>query len=177
MGKSLLDRLEDKLLIRPDGCWEWSASRTPNGYGHLWVEGKYPMAHRVIYELLRGPIPEGLSLDHLCRNHGCVNPGHLEPVTNRENIRRGEGPSARCARVTHCPKGHAYTPANTRVNGGSRVCRTCSLERDRGRTESRREAKRLYMQARRDQAKLDAGHEGEHHWYSPEPQAVAGGAS
>ena len=83
-------------------------------------------AHRVAYELMRGPIPDGLTLDHLCRNVGCVNPDHLEPVTMKENILRGYSPAAQAARRDECAHGHAYTPENTyRYANGSRRCRIC----------------------------------------------------
>lgn len=74
------------------GCWLWTASLTHNGYGKFWVDGAVVRAHRWIYEQLVGPIPDGLHLDHVhergCRSRRCVNPAHLEPVTNEENQRR-----------------------------------------------------------------------------------------
>lgn len=82
-------------------------------------------AHRVAFELIRGCIPNGLVLDHLCRNRGCVNPDHLEPVTFRENIMRGVGYTAQQARKTHCRHGHEFTVENTYVWRGGRICRTC----------------------------------------------------
>ncbi len=72
------------------GCWNWSRSRQPNGYGHLTVNNRQVLAHRFVYERERGPIPDGMTLDHLCRNHACVNPDHLEPVSHAENCRRGK---------------------------------------------------------------------------------------
>jgi HNH endonuclease len=88
-NKSLLDKLEDKILVG-DGCWEWTGARKDNGYGTVSHPGRRTAnAHRVVYELLEGPIPEGLDLDHLCRNRGCVKPGHLEAVTRKENLNRG----------------------------------------------------------------------------------------
>lgn len=109
-------------------CWIWIASRTDLGYGKFGVGTAlgWVGAHRFAYELLAGPIPAGLTLDHLCRNTSCVNPVHLEPVTSAENVRRA------AAAITHCPAGHPYDEANTRiVKGGYRQCRTCDRERAR----------------------------------------------
>lgn len=73
-----------------NGCWVWTGRLNRNGYGRVWWQGREPVVHRVVWELLIGPIPKGLVLDHLCRNRACCNPGHLEPVTQRENVVRGE---------------------------------------------------------------------------------------
>lgn len=112
-------------------CWEWRGARGAHGYGTMGQS----LAHRLSYEYSIGTIPAGLQLDHLCRNRGCVNPAHLEPVTQRENILRGESPSAQAARQTHCAHGHEYTPENTyvRVDGGGRQCRRCKADRERQR--------------------------------------------
>lgn len=86
-------------------------------------------AHRVSYETFVGPIPAGLTLDHLCRNTLCINPAHLEPVTIKENVLRGDGPTARNARKTHCDRGHAFDETNTGPNAnGGRSCRACKRE-------------------------------------------------
>lgn len=83
-----------RWVERGEGCWLWLASTDTKGYGLFGAEGKLSKAHRYAYELLVGPIPEGLVLDHLCRVRHCVNPDHLEPVTTYENILRGEGACA-----------------------------------------------------------------------------------
>ena len=127
---------------RPDfgPCWLWTA-KTTRGYGKIGhgsrIDGTegHLSAHRVSYEIHRGPIPDGLEIDHLCRVRKCVNPDHLEPVTHIENIRRGETGQATAVRQrakTHCPKGHPYSGSNLVVEtNGSRGCRTCRNERTR----------------------------------------------
>lgn len=108
-------------------CWEWIASRQ-FGYGRFRFNGGPVGAHRVAWLLLRGAIPAGMTLDHLCRNRGCVNPDHLEVVTRGENVLRGEGVTAREARQTTCVNGHVLAPPNIyRCNGKGRICRTCKL--------------------------------------------------
>lgn len=104
------------------------------GYGALSIFGQRVYAHRFSYELHVGPIPEGLVIDHLCRNRLCVNPDHLEPVTSQENVRRGHEALGVRQYATHCKNGHEYTPENTLITvEGWRSCRTCSRERDRRR--------------------------------------------
>jgi hypothetical protein len=114
---------------KTETCWLWTGASSQLGYGRLWVNGKWPQAHRLAYEWLVGPIPPGLVLDHLCRRPACVNPTHLEPVTQRENVARGVGPqvvSAMRQAQTHCKRGHEFTEANTYMYRGSRCCRTCN---------------------------------------------------
>jgi hypothetical protein len=114
-------------------CWEWIAGRNQYGYGTFRANYKHWLAHRWAYTHLVAPIPDGLQVDHLCRNRGCVNPAHMELVTSGENTRRGISPSARNARKTHCIRGHEYTAENTeqRTNrkGTYRVCLTCRPQR------------------------------------------------
>jgi HNH endonuclease len=110
----------------PAICWEWPGSLS-RGYGKIGTRNLSPLpVHRVVYEGIVGPIPAGMELDHLCRNRACANPAHLEPVTHRENGRRGfSGPGIN-ARKTQCVKGHPFTESNTRLSArGSRSCREC----------------------------------------------------
>jgi hypothetical protein len=110
-----------------DDCWTWTGNRCRKGYGRIKIGGNQKQAHRVAYEFFVGPIPCGLTIDHLCRNRGCVRPNHLEPVTGRENTLRGVAPSAMNAVKTHCVNGHPFDEANTYWWGGGawRSCRAC----------------------------------------------------
>jgi hypothetical protein len=124
--QDLLGRVAERFEFADDGCWSWTAWRDKHGYGRVSVGSVRKLAHRVVYELCVGPIPGGLELDHLCRNRACINPDHLEPVTHHENLMRGDGVSARNARKTHCPRGHALSGNNLYVDPkGDRECRTC----------------------------------------------------
>lgn len=133
-----------KVRTGPD-CWEWTAYKNPAGYGRaVGPDGRKQYVHRITYELFVGPIPEGLTVDHLCRNRGCCNPAHLEVVTRRENIQRG-GKSLQ----THCIHGHSLHDAyeDRRGDGSvSRKCRTCHKERVRlrnARLAAERRAERM----------------------------------
>jgi len=117
-------------IIQENGCWEWVGAQSPDGYG-LWGSRAPRRAHRRMYEHTKGPIPDGLTLDHLCRNRGCVNPDHLEPVTRGDNFLRVEGHTAMNARKTHCKVGHPFNGANTYISERGRSCRTCSRDRMR----------------------------------------------
>lgn len=120
---------------RPDlgRCWVWTANINDGGYGMFNPGSKRTeVAHRWAYRHMVGPIPRGLQLDHLCRNRACVNPGHLDPVTGRINVLRGETLPAANAIKTHCPQNHPYDEANTRVDRlGRRSCRACERIRAR----------------------------------------------
>jgi hypothetical protein len=128
-------RIWDKIHPEPNsGCWLWLGFVGADGYGQSKL-GKARVAHRIVYEAMVGEIPEGLVIDHLCRTRCCVNPDHLEPVTHRENLLRGETLASMFLKRTHCSKGHDLTFAYRRA-GGSRKCRRCNadseqLRRDR----------------------------------------------
>lgn len=131
------------------GCHIWLRSLNRDGYGKMKFAGG-TLAHRAAYVLVRGPIPEGLTIDHLCRVTCCVNPDHMEAVSIRENTLRGTSPIAAEARATHCKRGHEFTAANTYVNSfGSRVCRACRRLR---RAEQRRTGLDMPAAARDDSA-------------------------
>jgi len=117
------------------GCWLWTAS-TNGGYGQFTAGGKNRRAHRWLWEVVNGPVPKGLELDHLCRTRNCVNPEHLEAVTHHENVLRGECGLATAAlnrAKTECPRGHPYSVENTRYQGTGRACITCITRRSRER--------------------------------------------
>lgn len=124
-AKSLPEVLMDKFVICADGCWRWTAMKTRGGYGRVKVKRVSKYAHRVVFEWLRSEIPEGLELDHLCRNRDCVNPDHLEPVTRLENNRRIPKEVHSSSRKTHCPQGHPYDEENTLHWKGQRRCKAC----------------------------------------------------
>lgn len=152
MDSETLKRFESKYaiseIVNPrcgTPCWLWHGATRNGGYGYLNVpkepggsirEGRKISAHILMYEHVKGPIPEGLELDHLCRVKNCVNPDHLEAVTHAENVRRGEAglhnPVKEC-----CPKGHPYTPENTQIikdpRGDYRRCKQCHAEYERER--------------------------------------------
>lgn len=130
MTKTMEERLWPKVARADVGCWDWLASQTTAGYGQFYLDGRPRPAHRVVYELLVGSVPEGLELDHLCANRDCVNPDHLEPVLHVENMRRSwfyTGAAHHQSAKTHCKQGHPYDEENTYVyaESGWRGCRTC----------------------------------------------------
>lgn len=130
--KSLAERFWPKVDTSggPDACWPWTASLNNVGYGQIneGGRGRPLLAHRVAWELAAGPIPDGLHVDHLCRNRPCVNPTHLEPVTQAlNNVRAVQGPTAD---GSVCKYSHAYDEANTRIRpNGTRACRACARDR------------------------------------------------
>lgn len=112
-------------VTKSAGCWEWQAARR-FGYGVAWDGRRLVVAHRLAWQLERGPIPEGMTLDHLCRNRACVRPDHLEPVSLADNIRRGRPFRGPTALKAECYRGHSFTAENTYLRpDGYRACRAC----------------------------------------------------
>lgn len=130
-------------------CIEWRGAKGRDGYGAFSLPlfhrpRRRFMAHRMAYELLVGPIPPGLTIDHLCRTPSCVNPEHMEVVTIGVNTLRSDNPPAMNARKTHCKRGHEFTPENTYVPpSGRRVCRECARAHGRNNWPRRKRAKAL----------------------------------
>lgn len=136
IGKELI--FEDKLLNRfwmkvekTETCWVWLGAKQSDGYGCFGVNGKILLSHRFSYELLKGDIPKGLELDHLCRNVKCINPSHLEAVTHKENMRRGNSNKIHHHNrdKTHCNYGHPFSGGNLLVYGSHRHCKICDKRR------------------------------------------------
>lgn len=134
--KPPIERFNAKTTHAPSGCIEWTADMSNSGYGRFWIgpeKGNKALAHRWSYEYHVGPIPEGLVIDHLCRNRVCVNPEHLEPVTASENVRRGvsgERIKASAAARTHCRRGHEYTEdsiGRRPSRPSERICLECRV--------------------------------------------------
>ena len=127
---------DSRVMPEPmSGCWIWIGARQSRGYGHLAVHGSAKLAHRWSYELQVGLIPEGLVLDHKCRNRACVNPKHLRPVTQKQNNAASDSVTSQNARKTHCSQGHELTAENIKVvvrkDGTRRKCRTCDIMQKR----------------------------------------------
>lgn len=156
-GSELLpQRVWDKIAVRENGCWEWTAARYPNGYGMVSVGQKLWRVHRLVFLVFRGPIPT-TDLDHyLWPDGGCVGRAcglHVQPATRKANLKRGVTLTARNAGITHCPRGHAYAGANLYVDReGGRRCRECrritDAAREQGRPvglEEHKQRQRLYL--------------------------------
>lgn len=113
--------------VSDSGCWEWKGTKNSGGYAKTKIKGKTLLGHRMMYEFTHGSIPQHLTLDHLCRNRSCVNPQHLEPVTMKENLLRGNGACAINKRKTKCKRGHPFgKQTKFNLNKGNRMCHTCA---------------------------------------------------
>lgn len=144
-----LPSIEDRMFARVDtsggldSCWPWMGQIDRQGYGRFNPHRQGVLAHRAMYEHANGPIPPGLTIDHLCRNPRCVNPLHLRAVTQGENVLApgSRAPSAINRLKTHCPKGHPYSGANLKLSRqGHRHCRVCENERSRNVWRARHDA-------------------------------------
>lgn len=111
-------------MISTDDCWLYAGTKDVRGYGTINLK-PHQYVHRIVYESLIGEIPVGLVIDHLCRVRHCVNPDHLEAVTNAENVLRGEGTGAKNRVKTHCKNGHSLEGKNLIIYGNKRKCRIC----------------------------------------------------
>jgi len=125
-------------VIKTGGCWQWIGSKGGKNYGRFYFALQSYAAHRVAYTWGKGVIPQGLTLDHICRNSLCVNPDHLEPVTNKENVLRGVGITANNSRKTHCKRGHRLVGNNTIKRRLGRECRECDRQHYRDMRARRR---------------------------------------
>jgi len=134
--QSVEERFDEKWMPVPwTGCWLWTASLDGHGYGQfnkVLSNGKWgsSKAYKFSYERAKGPVPDGLQIDHLCRERSCVNPDHLEAVTQKENILRGTSPAAMNLRKNHCSKGHEWTEDNVALYKGrrGRMCKQCNRD-------------------------------------------------
>ena len=126
---TLKEKVEASVAYCPvTGCWLWAGGRGSHGYGQVYYNKTDMLAHRASWNAFRGEIPKGLDLDHKCRQRMCVNPDHLDPVTRKENLRRG----LRGVLTTACPHGHPYVEGNLKSRkDGTRDCLTCHRERQK----------------------------------------------
>lgn len=133
------ERFDSRWVPEPmTGCWLWVGTASPRGYATFRVNGRKIGVHRFAYERWVGPIRDGLVVDHICNNPTCVNPDHLQAITQRDNVRRGRGTSGINSRKQECIHGHPFDADNTYVDpGGGRHCRECRRQADKRRYHSR----------------------------------------
>lgn len=136
-GEELFAYIQSRCTSNETGCHLWQGGTTDRGYGNIRYRKKVKRVHVLTYELSKGKVPKGLELDHLCKNILCCNIDHLEAVTHKVNVERGDlnlVSGKKSSLITHCPKGHEYSGNNLYVNKkGHRFCRTCARERKRNR--------------------------------------------
>lgn len=141
--ESLPRRFREKVRVsQVGGCWVWRGATDSRGYGSCHLDGRTMGAHRAVYQIVVNAIPDGLDLDHLCRNRACVNPQHLEPVTRAENV-------ARIPRPEECPRGHPLVAGNLIAKHPHRACLECDRQRAREQMRAVRKAARILGISRR----------------------------
>lgn len=149
-------------VVKGPRCWIWQGRPNTSGYGQMLVDGKLTLVHRFSYELFRGPIPDNLGLDHLCRVPMCVNHEHLQPVTNRVNVVRGVSPNGINAKKTHCLRGHALSGDNLGWKKGkygeTRYCKTCKKTQMADWQRAHPQKVAAYQRALRERRATDFGH-------------------
>jgi len=120
------------IVIDQNDCWNWKLWISPLGYGQISFKDKTELVHRVSFQVFIGKIKKNLEINHICRNRKCINPEHLETVSHRENLLKGDTIAAKNDQKTHCLNGHKFTPENTCINpSGERSCRICKNRRQR----------------------------------------------
>lgn len=154
----LPDRIRQNVYLEPNtNCWIWlgASGSTRNGhshYGHITINYKNKKVHRVVYEMLVGPIPKGEEIDHLCKATLCCNPDHLQPVPHSTNCQRGQAGKYQLLK-THCPQGHEYSSENTYWYKNRRTCRICAYEKGKRHVEKNRKRVNALKRANRQRLK------------------------
>lgn len=128
-----LDRFHEKYIVTSESCWEWTGARNRDGYGWFLLDGRAIGAHVASWRLIRGDTPEGMELDHICRNRACVNPDHLDPVPHIENVRRGNTADVMNGTRDRCKRGHLFSEHMYISPKGFRTCRECKRLAERRR--------------------------------------------
>lgn len=135
------ERFWSRFSMRRKNCWNWRGYITRYGYGRFWFDNTSWLAHRFAFQIFNGPVPSNLEIDHLCRNRKCVNPSHLELVTSKENMLRGDGLAVRNKAKIHCAQGHPFSTRNTYHPPYWPTRRVCRICRNRWANESHKKAK------------------------------------
>lgn len=133
MSRDRVVRVLSRVVLESNGCWTFTGALDRQGYGKVSDGVLTSQVHRIVFQHFNGTIVAGLELDHLCRHRACCNPAHLEAVTHRENVLRGQSPTALNAMKTRCVNGHEFDAANTRLRSRGRECKRCHAEQERAR--------------------------------------------